>query len=303
MVYNEASSSNAYTVSTFPCGILPHWAQAQPNAKARLYVCRGSVGSVGTYASQASAMLASTYAAPSNPNDHSYHAIDLCKPAEEYSMTDVTQGQGEVAEPKTIVNVPITKGKGTIAVTIEDIPADVWSEVILQGLKVIANRGASKITKETYPKAEELQSAAMSKADEQVQAMYDGKTKITGGKSASKVSGAIMTEARRLAKNMVKDAMKAAKIKISHVEASEITKAANALIADDPTIVEMAKTNLEARQAVPVKINVAAIPVSDKLVAKANERKAKDQLSAKQAGKTAKHKAKPKSGEAQATAH
>ena len=199
-----------------------------------------------------------------------------------------------------IMNVPITKGKGTVQIDTDAIPEAVFAEALLQGLKVLLNRGASKITKETYPEAEEMKAAAMAKAQEQVEAVMSGNIKFTGGKAASKVSGAVKTEARRLAKAAVKDAIKASGGKVSHVEASEITKAANALLEQDPSFIAMAEANLAARAAIPVAINVAAIPVSEKLVAKANERKAKDQLSAKQAGKTAKHKAKP---EARATAH
>src|SRR5262245_448893 len=44
----------------------------------------------------------------------------------------------------TVLNVPITKGKGTIAINTKDIPDDVYNEVVLQGLKVLMNRGMSK---------------------------------------------------------------------------------------------------------------------------------------------------------------
>lgn len=200
-----------------------------------------------------------------------------------------------------ILTIPVTKGKGSVQFDTDQLPVDVFAEAMLQGLKVLVNRGMSKITKETYPEAEEMKAAAMAKAAENVEAINTSKIKFTGGKSANKVSGAVQTEARRLARNLVKDALKAAKIKISTVEAKEITAAANALLAEDPSIFEKAKANLEDRSKVPVSTAIiSSIKISDKLVAKAEAKKAKDQLSAKQAGKVA-PRAKAKG--AQATAH
>ena len=217
-------------------------------------------------------------------------------------MSDTATAQ---APEVKVVNVPITKGKSTLAVDISAIPDDVWQEVILQGLKVLCNRGASKITKETYPQAEELKAAAMSKAAEQLEAINTSKIKFTGGKKKSGATGAVMTEARRLAKALVKDELKRAGIKISHVEASEITKAANLYLESEhgTALIDKAKANLAEREKVSIgdTIDVSkVIAISPELVAKANARKAKGgTLSAKQAGKVAK-RAK---GEAQATAH
>src|SRR3546814_3687824 len=86
--------------------------------------------------------------------------------------------------------------------------------------------------------------------------MYEGKVKITGAAKVKKASGAVMTEAMRLARNLVKDAMKANKIKISTVKASEITKAAKALIEADASILATAESNLKAREATPMKIDI-----------------------------------------------
>ena len=206
---------------------------------------------------------------------------------------------------KQIVNVPITKGKTTLAVSIDDIPADVWAEVILQGLKVLLNRGTSKVTKETYPKAEELAAKAVETAQAQLELVMTSKIKFTGGKKKSGTTGAVMTEARRLAKALVKDELKRAGITISHVEASEITKAANAYLdtAKGAELIEEAKANLAAREKVSIGeagLNIASmVAISPELVAKAEARKKKDgTLSAKQAGMV-----KPKSKPAQATAH
>lgn len=188
-----------------------------------------------------------------------------------------------------MLQIPITKGKSTVEIDSDKLPEDVYREALIQGLKVLANREQSKITKETYPDADELKAAAMSKATEMVEKIMTSKIKFSGGAKVAKASGAVMTEAMRLARNLVKDEIKRQRLKISHFEASEITKAAKELLTDDPSLIETAKANLEARQAVPVKINVSAIPVSEKKVKAAEAKKlaAKSTLSKTQAGKTA----------------
>ena len=218
-------------------------------------------------------------------------------------MSDVNQA--EAPKEAQIVNVPITKGKTTLAVNIDAIPTDVWAEVILQGLKVLLNRGTSKVTKETYPQATELAAKAVEVAQAQLELCMTSKIKFTGGKKKSGATGAVMTEARRLAKALVKDELKRAGIKISHVEASEITKAANAYLetAKGAELVEQAKKNLAEREKVSIGdagLNIASmVAISPELVAKAEAKKAKSgTISAKQAGMVAK-KAKP----VNATAH
>lgn len=192
----------------------------------------------------------------------------------------------------TIINVPITKGGSTVEIDTEKLPDAVYAEIVLQGLKVLLNRGMSKITKTSTKDADELKALSMQAAEKNVIAVYEGTIKFTGGK-AKKASGAVMTEARRIAKGLVKDALKEEGIKISHVAAKEITALANQLIEADPSIVETAKANLEERAKKPIAIDIKSlVKVDPKLVAKADAKKAKDQLSAKQAGKVAK-RAKP----------
>lgn len=204
-------------------------------------------------------------------------------------------------DPSTIMAIPVTKGGATVDVDVSKLPDDVYREALLQGLKVLANREMSKITKENIPNEAERKSEAMVKAEANVQKMYEGKIKITGKKSTAKVSGAVMTEARRLAKNLIKDAMKAQGIKISHVKSSEITSAANALLDSDPSLIAQAEANLADREKVQVKIDIKSLIKTDpKLVAAAEEKKAKDKanrtLSKTQAGKTA-PRAKAKGGQ------
>lgn len=204
-----------------------------------------------------------------------------------------------------IVNVPITKAKTTLAVNLDDIPDDVYTEIVLQGLKVLLNRGTSKVTNSTYPNAEELKAAALETANKQLELVKTSKIKFTGGKKKSGATGAVMTEARRLAKALVKDEMKRLGIKVSHVAASDITKAANIFLESEKgaAIIEKAKANLAEREKVSISdtLDLAkVIAVSPELVAKAEAKKSKGgTLSAKQAGKV---QARSK-GQPQATAH
>lgn len=209
------------------------------------------------------------------------------------SDTDVTtDAPAEAATPSTLVAISLKNGAGTIEVDTAKLPDDVYREVLMQGLKAIAERAMSKITKEAYPNEEERKAAIKAKAEENVSDMYSGKTKITGAAKVKKASGAVMTEAMRLARNLVKDAMKANKIKISTVKASEITKAAKALLDADPSILKTAEENIRSREATPIKIDIKALIHADpELVAKEAAKQAKAKadkpLSAKQAGKVA----------------
>lgn len=212
-----------------------------------------------------------------------------------------------------ILKVPVTKAKSTIDVDTEKLPDEVYQEALMQGLKFLANRGMDKAVgkvKELTP--DELvvaQGKALEQAQKNVEALYAGTIRKTAAKS-EKVSGVVNTEAMRIARNMVKDALKHAGEKVSYYPASEITTAAKALLASDPAILEMARANLAARDEAAkaagetLKTIAKTAKVSDKLVAKAkaDAEEKKSQLSAKQAGKPKAHVPKAKPG-TQATAH
>jgi len=209
-----------------------------------------------------------------------------------------------------VLQVPITKGKGFIEIDTEDtdrLPSEVYKEALLLGLKELCNRGMSKLTKASTKDEAELQSLAMAQAEKNVEAIAQGKIRFLGKKAKTGESAAVMTEARRLAKALVKDAIKAFGMKPSQVEAKDITAGANELLVSDqgPGLIEQAKTNLEERAQTKIKVDVEklGIRVSPKLVAKAEADKAKKKstLSKTQAGKVA-PRAKPKAG-ATATAH
>lgn len=196
--------------------------------------------------------------------------------------------------PSNIIAIVLKNGAGTVEVDVSSgkLPDAVYREALMQGLKVLAERAMSKITKEAYPDEAERKAAIKAKAESNIEDMYAGKTKITGQAAVKKASGAVMTEAMRLARNLVKDFMKSNKIKISTVKPSEITKAAKAMLDNDPSIITTAEANLKAREATPIKIDLKALIHADpELVAKEAAKKAKTAaekpLSAKQAGKVA----------------
>ncbi len=208
------------------------------------------------------------------------------------------------------MNIKVTKAGKSLEVDLQELPDEAYQFVLQKGLEALLNARMSKVlTKDLEgEKLAEAQAAALKIAEENLSNLKDGKiTKARGGAkdaNGNKVAANVMTEARRLAKEVVKNEIRAAGMKISHVEASVITKAANELIAADPSFIENAKANIEARSAVKSAINIAdLVHESPKLVAKAEAAKAerKTQLSAKQAGKAAPRK--KKAPEAETAAH
>jgi hypothetical protein len=203
--------------------------------------------------------------------------------------------------PMATMNIKITKAGKSLPVELSELPDEAYQFVIQKGLEALLNARMSKIlTKDLEgEKLAEAQAAAEKVAEENLSNLKAGK--ISKGRASAKdangnkVSAVVMTEARRLAKEVVKNEIRAAGMKISHVEASVITKAANELIAADPSFIESATANIEGRKQVKSAINIAdLVHESPKLVAKAEKAKAerKTTLSAKQAGKAAPRKAK-----------
>lgn len=199
---------------------------------------------------------------------------------------EVEAGEGET------LRIPVVKAKHYVEVKTgpDHLPEHVYREALALGLKQLVNRGQTKITKEAYPDGEKLRAAAMEKAEETLAAMYSGKIRVVGGKAAGKVPGVVMTEARRLARAAVKEALKQSGVRVSLVEASEITKAANALIATDPSYITMAEEEIEKRAAKKVEIDLSGIQISQKKLKAQEAKKAEKVLSAAKAGQVAARK-------------
>jgi hypothetical protein len=203
-----------------------------------------------------------------------------------------------------IMQVPVVKGKGVVEIDTDTLPEAVYAEAILQGLKTLVNRGMSKVTVKDLGDEEKVKAEAMIIAEQNVAKIRSGEIKFSGKAKASKVSGAVQTEAMRIARNRVKDALKAAGMKISYIKASDITAAAKELVASDDSIVAEATANIAKRAETPMPIDIKALVQEDSSLkakgeAKKAAAKAEKQLSAKQAGIPAKggkvppRKAKP----------
>jgi hypothetical protein len=209
----------------------------------------------------------------------------------EIKMTDATV---EVAEVETeqkseLLRIPVVKAKGQYLEGDPDkLPIHVYREVVVQGWKVILNRGQTKITKAAYPNPQELQDAAMEKAIETMEAMYAGKIRIMGGGKSDKVPREVQTLARQMAKAIVKQQIKDAGMRISLFEAKDITAAANAMLQSTPELVEAARVELDRRNAIKVKgFDISAMKVSKKKEQEAERKKAEKILSAAKTGQVA----------------
>jgi hypothetical protein len=193
-------------------------------------------------------------------------------------MTSITVPDAERNPDHDYITIPIVKGTykddiGSIEVCIQKLPLDVYREALLQGLKTIANRGMSDIKDKDNAKNRAL---AMEKAAQNLADLYDGKIRMSKGVRSKGLTGEIKTEAMRVARQYVKDAIKAKGGKISHYKASEITVAAQSVLdgEDGPGIVAEAKATVEARKAKgkAVKIDLTGIVADPALVEKANSK-------------------------------
>lgn len=217
------------------------------------------------------------------------------------------------------LNIPITKaGNKTIEVDTDVHLADesMFRLVIEAGLKAVLNLKMSKVKSAkglSEADAAKEHAAAMEIAAKNLDDLANARTKKGRAAGASKVAGVVMTEARRLAKEIIKNEIRAAGMKVSHVEASQITALANEFLKGEQgaSLIEEAKANIEKRSAkvnddkeaaVALLQKLGGVVESPKLVAKAEKEKAdkRSTLSAKQAGKVAPRKAK---AEATAPAH
>ncbi len=132
---------------------------------------------------------------------------------------------------KTYIRVPIVKAStkeepAFVEVCYDDLPEDVLKAILIAGCKVYLNQGMSKIT---GTKTNASREAAMEIAAAKLQALYEGKIRMPSG-VRSKISGAVKTEAMRIARLIIKDALKAAGEKVSHYAAKEISALAKELV-------------------------------------------------------------------------
>lgn len=209
-----------------------------------------------------------------------------------------------------ILQIPVVKSKSTIEIDTSLLSEEVYTEVVRLGLKELTNRGMSKVTKAAYGDADakkagfdsgeaHMRDAAQKIATTNVEKIIKGDIRFSADGAVKKASGVVMTEARRLAKAIVKYIIMSNKGRIADYEAKEITAAANALLNSEAgkEILAKAEANIKEREAVKVEgVDIMSlIKTSPALVAKAEARKSKATLSKTQAGKVA-PRAKPTAG-------
>lgn len=210
----------------------------------------------------------------------------------------------------TTLSIPISKaGKGAVLdvdFNMEDYDDEQLKQLFTEGLKAILNARMSKLPAPTKLEGAELDEAretALTQAAANLADFKSGKLvkRGTASKSSSKEAKEVLTEALRQCKEVVRDRLKAAKVRISTVAAKDITAAAKKLLAErEEFYISKAKaalTEREADAASEADIVDANLPQPDPaLVARAEKEKAEKKAvtSAKQAGMPAKRAGKGK---------
>lgn len=228
-------------------------------------------------------------------------------------MSDVTVSEDSSPEvvQKTTYTIELKFKAGTIEVDSTSLSDEACAYIFQKGLEAIINTvGMSKITGHTKASPEEkvkIEAAVVTQAKKNLADLKAGSLKGKKASGADKVTGALQTEAMRLAKEMVKDHIRSIGHKQNAYKASEITAYAKEVLAGNPRLLKQAQANLDERAADAK----TSIPLNLKDLFKAKEesgadvkskpkggRKAKADgegapLSAKQSGKVA-SRAKPK---------
>jgi len=198
--------------------------------------------------------------------------------------------------------IPITKaGRGVeFAVDADDVnllEPEVFAMIVKEGLKVLLNLKMSKLDAPSKLEGEALEenkAKALELAAKNLEDLKQGKLvkRSAGRPAANGMPREVVTEALRLAKDFVKDAIRKAGMKISLVPASQITAAAKTQLEGDPSLYEKAKANLAERAKIEFAGDIASlVKESPKLKAEAEAKASaakEKRLSAKQAGLPAK---------------
>jgi len=148
------------------------------------------------------------------------------------------------------VTIEIKGDAGSLTVDPSKLPDEIYAAVFAAGLKAFLEKNMTTYTKAKHPDPKARSAAIFAQAQQNLEAMYQGKTKLPKGKEAAGVAREVMTEALRLAEKLVKDWMKANKIKIADVPKAELKAKAKELVAADASLIETAKANIESRKTI-----------------------------------------------------
>lgn len=193
------------------------------------------------------------------------------------------------------ISIKIAKADRNVEVDWDSLPDQVKLYVVEQGLSKLLNAATTKIKKDEA----DAKDKAFALAEKKLDNLKAGQVKTRSAKSG-KVAGAVMAEARRLAKAIVKAGIKAKNKKISDYAAKAITEMANLYLEGHPELITTATANVAAAEALTVgaaeAVNVEAMPVDAKKVAArlAKNAEAKAATEAKNAGKPGSQKSTTK---------
>lgn len=200
------------------------------------------------------------------------------------------------------VDIHIAKAGKSAVVTVDTdgFSDETFMNILKEGLKACLNAKMSKIgpvTKLEGTELEKAQSAAMEIARRNLSELSAGAFKFPGTKTKTTESRDVLNEAMRIARDVIRDQLRAHNITISHVPAKDITAAAKSLVEKDPKYIAQAKEALASRTAVPTdlidldSLGLKPDPAKVEKAAKAKETR-KENLSKTQAGKV-KGRSKP----------
>lgn len=184
---------------------------------------------------------------------------------------------------------------GTIMIDGRKFSDEVYRAIFTEGLNAIVNKvGMSKlmpgITKlegeERAKRTEEVRKVA----EKTVEAMYAGS--IKGATKAKKASGAVETEALRLAKNMAKDVIRANGQKVGAYSAKEITAFAKVVLdRNRASLIAAAEKNLAERAGAAEALKMPGLAEVFGAKASSEEVKAKPRVPPKRKAKEGEDKA------------
>jgi hypothetical protein len=167
-------------------------------------------------------------------------------------MTDVQTNEAAGAAPQGdwIEEIDI-KGLGTVTVNMSTLDDRGYKLAMIEGVKLLLTtvkmgKLLPGITKLEGDAKEKAVAAVMAQAKANADALAKG-TLVKGRGAAVKTSGAVQTEAMRLAKMLVKDHIKAKGQKIGAYTAKEITEYAKVVLNGNPRLIQQAEVNLAER--------------------------------------------------------
>jgi hypothetical protein len=159
-------------------------------------------------------------------------------------------------------------------VDIDKLPEQVFTEVILQGLKALVNRGP--MTKITGQKTDKSRQDAVEAAQSNIDALYAGKIRFTQGQKTA-IPRAIRTLALNKARFLVREALKNAGERPNLYKQRLITEAAEGVLgsAVGLELIEEARAEVAAREEKAKAIDISFLKPDPELVAKEKEKVAK----------------------------